>query len=430
MIPGGAGGRRPLHAIFDWGGGTLDVAVVEWQGDRFRVRASHGVDPLGGEDIDPALLVDVFGQLEESTRGRIRAGSEPGDRGTYHFMRISAGRGRLSSDSQTPVYAGTKSVVVTRDRLDELAGPFVERCIDALRTCLAQAEVKPGGLAGLHLTGDASRMPLVGARLRAFTGMDLRLPPDPKAVVSRWEPSPTPAPSTPTAQPRPVHAAKRATVGACGAASTSNRSAWAEPPVRPRRRRWQRPAPSWSKSTPKLSYSDASSIVVPERRPQLTRDVDTNARYASPDGTVAMYQVLSQSDGTAGATPALTAKWRRRTHHLGWGPSQEQQVLVNGLSAVTWKVTRPNHDSSTPDQIVLTTLAGWTTCIMISGPQAAGPAAMWQSVLADVDDKDWLRHRLLPTALPSRIRADRPTGQRQAPPGRRDRGVTRRLRRG
>jgi actin-like ATPase involved in cell morphogenesis len=394
------------HAIFDWGGGTFDVAVVVWDGVSFEVLASHGVDPLGGEDVDAALYADVLDQLDASTRDRIGRGSEHGDlRDRYQLHEdVRLAKEALSSDSQTPVWAGTESVVVTRDRLDDLAGPFVDQCIDALRTCLTQAEVRPDDLAGLHLTGDASRMPLVGSRLRAFTGMDLRLPPDPKAVVALGAVAYTRSildngAGTKPPPPEPEPVGQRQSEGRRGGEHVApERIGRPADPNEPTP--LEVPSPLLIQIHAEAFLLSASTIVVPERRLQLTRDVDTNARYARPDGTVATYQVLSQSDGHAGATPALITKWRDEFVALGWGPSQEQQLQVDGLPAVTWRVTRPNQESSTPDQIVVTAVAGWTTSIMISGAQAARPAPMWQSVRVDVGDKDWLRHRLLPKALP------------------------------
>lgn len=180
------------YAVFDWGGGTFDAAILTWDGSRFSVDAHDGDERLGGEDIDDALLAHVLDRLPDDIQGRLRSPSEPTDLLACQLLRrdVQDVKHRLSSVTSAPLtvvdrVAGEQRLVVSRGDLDALAAPFVQRCLAVLSRCLLKADVDATELAGVFLTGDASRLTLAASMLRAaLPGVELELPVDAKGVVA------------------------------------------------------------------------------------------------------------------------------------------------------------------------------------------------------------------------------------------------------
>ncbi len=217
VVPGDARVAGARFAIFDWGGGTFDSAVVEWNGTEFEVRAHHGDSRTGGEDTDARLAEYLLSQLPPEQLASADDATTAGLRRRHEFRTdVRMAKEELSSDTSTSLQLGDASITVTRAELNRLAGPLVDICIQSLLACLAAADVTAEDLAGIYLTGDASRLVLVADRVRsALRGHHPRIPDDAKAVVAlgatyaaaRSErvrhAAPTPSPPPPTPGPPP-----------------------------------------------------------------------------------------------------------------------------------------------------------------------------------------------------------------------------------
>lgn len=195
--PGGA------LAVFDFGGGTLDVAVVRNESapgsppvavgtaGGLRVLATGGLDDLGGLDVDNALVAHL-GQLvamrDPQLWARLDRPVTPADRRDRHafWAEVRAAKEMLSRASTAPVTVPGRDdpMHLTREELDRIAGPLVDRAVDETRRVLQLAGVDPAGLAGLLLVGGASRMPLVASRLHARLGVAPQVPEQPELPVA------------------------------------------------------------------------------------------------------------------------------------------------------------------------------------------------------------------------------------------------------
>ncbi len=170
-------GEKARVAIFDFGGGTFDLTILELHGGIFQVLATNGNTRLGGDDIDRVLANHL---LAEFRARHPRADAEsPLLRAALRAAAESA-KLRLSVEAETqveiPFAAGADSFVssVTRADLERLAKPIVERARYHCRRALEDAKCGPGDLQAVVLVGGSTRMPLV----RALAGEIFEREPD------------------------------------------------------------------------------------------------------------------------------------------------------------------------------------------------------------------------------------------------------------
>jgi len=142
-------------AVFDLGGGTFDITILELDKGIFHVLATHGNTRLGGDDIDTALLnLLLAGSHDPVFAARLREAA------------IDA-KHRLSAEKETwielPFAEGERnfSYSLTRAELERLTRPILERTREHCLRALADARLSPGDLDQVVLAGGVTRMPLV-----------------------------------------------------------------------------------------------------------------------------------------------------------------------------------------------------------------------------------------------------------------------------
>ncbi|MBN1171328.1 MAG: Hsp70 family protein, partial [Micromonosporaceae bacterium] len=206
---GVAGQRLPLGgclAVFDFGGGTLDITVIRNDPGGLRVLAVGGLDDLGGIDID-AALVGHLGQLVARDRPeawrRLDAPSRAAEQRDRRVLwtEVRSAKEMLSRAASAPIHIPglEEAVHLTREEVERLAKPLVDRAVDETRRVIDRVGLTgagiqgasgrlgmpggpglpggPGGqLAGIFLVGGASRMPLVASRLHARFGIAPTVP--------------------------------------------------------------------------------------------------------------------------------------------------------------------------------------------------------------------------------------------------------------
>ncbi|SCL69833.1 Hsp70 family protein [Micromonospora chersina] len=181
--------RRPVPvgesvAVFDFGGGTLDVAVVRnegadpWGDSGFRVISCGGLDDLGGLDLDAALLALVGARVAATHPAQWARLSEPADttgwRERLQFVEhVRGAKEMLSRTTAAPVAVpGVPAAVsLSRAELEGVAAPLLRRAVAETRRVIAGAGLTPERLAGLFLVGGSSRIPLVARLLHADLGI-------------------------------------------------------------------------------------------------------------------------------------------------------------------------------------------------------------------------------------------------------------------
>lgn len=147
-------------AVYDLGGGTFDLSVLEMQDGVFQVLSTQGDTRLGGDDLD-ALIAD-----EVVRRHDIRVDATPGLR--VRLLEEAERVKRVLSDEQgavlrLPFYEGSKSVAqeFTREELENIAMAWLERTLKHSRQAMVAADLKPVDLDAVVLVGGSSRIPAV-----------------------------------------------------------------------------------------------------------------------------------------------------------------------------------------------------------------------------------------------------------------------------
>lgn len=162
---------RSRLAVYDFGGGTFDVSILELEGGTFRVLSTHGNTKLGGEDINARITGWVLDQ----------SGLQLGDPVLRARLQeeVEEAKRRLSDEETTilrlPFVEGEQGVEIelSRTELERLAGPLVESTRKYCRQALFDAGLEANAIDEVILVGGSTRMPMV----RRLVGEIFQKPP-------------------------------------------------------------------------------------------------------------------------------------------------------------------------------------------------------------------------------------------------------------
>jgi molecular chaperone DnaK len=178
-------------AVYDLGGGTFDVSILEIGDGVFEVKATNGDTFLGGEDFD-AKLVEYLAQGFQKDEGI----DLTKDRLALQRLKEAAEKAKieLSSAASTEVNLpfitadqnGPKHLVrtISRADLERLVEPLIQRTIEPMKKALSDAGLKAGDIAEVVLVGGMTRMPKVREAVKAFFGKEPHTGVNPDEVVA------------------------------------------------------------------------------------------------------------------------------------------------------------------------------------------------------------------------------------------------------
>jgi actin-like ATPase involved in cell morphogenesis len=215
-----------LLAVYDFGGGTLDIAAVRATGDDFElVGTPEGMERFGGIDLDEAVFFHVTEALGAAMTGLDLA--DPATTAALAALRTSCrdAKEALSSDIDTtiPVMLPTvhTEVRLTRAEFEDMLRPRLRETMTVLERVVDSAGATYEDVSRILLVGGASRIPLVAEMIRQETGRPVAVDANPKYAVSMgaariglaeagaW-PKTVDAPVEPTSEPAVVVGAKAA----------------------------------------------------------------------------------------------------------------------------------------------------------------------------------------------------------------------------
>ena len=168
-------------AVFDFGGGTLDISILNIKGGIFEVLATNGDTHLGGDDID-RVLIDT---LLEGVPAAVRA-----DRHVWNSARLVAeeAKQRLSEADSVELKLDLTDRKVartlTRAEFDRIAAPLIDRTLECCRRAIADAGLAAREIDAVVLVGGSTRIPLVRRRVSEFFGREPLCTLDPDQVVA------------------------------------------------------------------------------------------------------------------------------------------------------------------------------------------------------------------------------------------------------
>jgi molecular chaperone DnaK len=229
-------------AVYDFGGGTFDAAVVrKSSATTFSVLGiPQGIDRLGGVDFDDAVFNHVLSAIPAVRE------LDPEDPATLTATaalrrQCTEAKEALSVDTEVaiPVLApGIQSQVrLVRSEFEDMIRPQVAETVDALRQALRSAEVSPAQLDAVLLVGGSSRVPLVAQLVSAEIGRPVAVDADPKAAIALG----AALSALPTEVAGAADAHDAAAPTAVGSASAATSTPSAVPPAPPPAQTPQRP---------------------------------------------------------------------------------------------------------------------------------------------------------------------------------------------
>ena len=164
-------------AVYDLGGGTFDISLLEIQKEVFEVKSTNGDTMLGGEDFDRHLVNFMIDEFKKDQGVDITK-----DNMAMQRLKEAAEKAKieLSSSSQTDVYlpyitmdaSGPKhlNIKLTRPKLESIVGPLVKRTVDPCLKAIKDADVQKSEIKEILLVGGMTRMPLVQKTVQEIFG--------------------------------------------------------------------------------------------------------------------------------------------------------------------------------------------------------------------------------------------------------------------
>jgi molecular chaperone DnaK len=179
-------------AVYDLGGGTFDISVLEIQSGVFSVKATNGDTHLGGEDFDQRLIDAIAESFEKANGIDLRK-----DRMALQRLKEAAEKAKheLSSSLETEInlpFIATSSkgeplhVVrsLTRAELEMLTQDLIDSTLEPCRKALGDAKLTPSDIHNIVLVGGMTRMPAVQKAVKEFFGKDPHKGVNPDEVVA------------------------------------------------------------------------------------------------------------------------------------------------------------------------------------------------------------------------------------------------------
>jgi len=184
-------GKNQKILVFDLGGGTLDVTIMDFGDGVFEVLSTSGDTQLGGTDMDAALTEWIAGEFQKDAGIDIRK-----DKMAMQRVRDAAEKAKieLSSTLETQVNLpfltatneGPKHLALTlsRAKLEDLVRPIVERCRKPVDQAIQDAKIKKDDIGRIVLVGGPTRMPMVQKFLEGAVGRPIERGVDPMECVA------------------------------------------------------------------------------------------------------------------------------------------------------------------------------------------------------------------------------------------------------
>ena len=165
--------------VFDLGGGTFDVSILDINNDVIEVLATAGNNRLGGDDFDDCIanyLVDAFRKQERidltkdaTAMSRIREAAEKAKIELSSATTASVNLPFLTADANGAKHL---EMSLTRAKFDELTAHLVEATMGPVRQAMSDAGLQPSDLSRVLLVGGSTRIPAVQAAVKRYTGRE------------------------------------------------------------------------------------------------------------------------------------------------------------------------------------------------------------------------------------------------------------------
>ncbi|MBW2974045.1 molecular chaperone DnaK [Candidatus Woesearchaeota archaeon] len=177
--------------VFDFGGGTLDVTIMEFGDGVFEVKSTSGDTQLGGTDMDNVIINHLVKQFKENTgmdidndetaMQRIREAAEKAKIELSTVQETDINLPYLTATDKGPQHLTMK---LTRAKLNELVDSIVDKCKKSVDQALADAKLSDKDITKVILVGGPTRMPIVQEKVESWVGKKVERGIDPMECVA------------------------------------------------------------------------------------------------------------------------------------------------------------------------------------------------------------------------------------------------------
>jgi molecular chaperone DnaK len=183
--------KNEIIAVYDLGGGTFDISILDVGDGVFQVRATSGDTFLGGDDFDLRIMDYLIEQFKKDNGvdlhndrqalQRLKEASEKAKIELSTTMQTEINLPYLTADASGPKHL---VMTLTRAKLEQLTADLVDRTIAPVKQALSDAGLTAGDINEVVMVGGMTRMPAVQDRVRAFFGKEPHKGVNPDEVVA------------------------------------------------------------------------------------------------------------------------------------------------------------------------------------------------------------------------------------------------------
>jgi molecular chaperone DnaK len=177
--------------VYDLGGGTFDVSVLEVGDDTVEVKATNGDTHLGGDDFDQVIIEWIITEFKKEqgidlskdhlSLQRLKEAAEKAKHELSTAMETEINQPFITSDASGPKHLVLK---MTRAKLEDLVGGLVQKTLEPCKKALDDAGLKPSDINEIVMVGGMTRMPLVHQTVEQFFGKKANMSVNPDEVVA------------------------------------------------------------------------------------------------------------------------------------------------------------------------------------------------------------------------------------------------------
>ncbi len=177
--------------VFDLGGGTFDVSILEMGDGVFEVKATNGNNRLGGDDFDDRVMEWMTKEFKRDTgidlskdrmaQQRLREAAEKAKIELSSSVTTSINLPFITADANGPKHL---DLTLTRAKFNELTADLVEKTMGPTRQAMADAGLKPANIDKVILVGGSTRIPAVQDAIRNYLGKEPHKGVNPDEVVA------------------------------------------------------------------------------------------------------------------------------------------------------------------------------------------------------------------------------------------------------
>ncbi len=182
--------RDEVIAVYDLGGGTFDISILEVGDGVFEVKSTNGDTFLGGDDFDQKIITWAAEQFkmdqgidlrnDRQALQRLREGAEKAKIELSTTMQTELNLPYITADASGPKHL---NLTLTRAKLEQLADDLIQRSIEPCRQALKDAGLSKSDITQVVLVGGMTRMPAVQDAVRQFFGREPHKGVNPDEVV-------------------------------------------------------------------------------------------------------------------------------------------------------------------------------------------------------------------------------------------------------